>query len=65
MEKSLYFIITEDKEIEDPEEAVTVIHCNKEIFRMWCFMRDAGILDTTRYHFTFISPGMTIVDLDT
>ena len=40
MEKSLYFIITEDKEIEDPEEAVTVIHCNKEIFRMWCFMRD-------------------------
>ena len=65
MKNSLYFIITEDREIKDPETSVTVIHCNKEIFQMWCFMRDAGIFDTTRYHFTFITPGMTIVDLDT
>lgn len=65
MESNLYFIITEDTKASDPETAVTVLHCTKEMFRMWCFMRDAGILDTARYHFTFINPEMTIVDLDT
>lgn len=63
MENMLYFVIITDVNNEGVAIDTNIMHMDEKIFRMWRFMYDAGILDTTNHSYTFINPKTTIIDL--